>query len=327
MRFSIVTPAYNAATYLPQMLDSLRAQSHTDWELRIVDDGSTDATFSIIAEAAEADRRIKPRYLPENSGSCYLPRAIAMREAEGEYIVNIDADDLVAPDYLATLERALLTTGADIAYADMVSLREGRDPEPLLSMEEKFYGECFPGAGIFPLTLDRWRVSGVGATARRLALASLEAFDAEFAERKPRGIFDNENLTRLDILMAESVTFCKANYFYREVSDSVSRHISPRRFELLDADMDLVEFCRRRFGVDSEAYRLSQRQLFHHVIEFMRFLNRYPTLPPASHDITRKAFEALDLRAVKGIVSPRYQLLMKVGYPVAIKLLRLRKAK
>jgi glycosyltransferase involved in cell wall biosynthesis len=94
---SIIIPAYNAAAYLPDSVQSVREQTFTDWELLIVDDGSTDNTAAVSAQFD--DSRIRYIY-QENKG---LPgaRNTGIRAATGSYLAFLDADDRYHPDKLA----------------------------------------------------------------------------------------------------------------------------------------------------------------------------------------------------------------------------------
>lgn len=323
MMFSIVTPAFNAEAHLREMLASVRRQSVLDWELRIVDDGSSDATRAIMEEAALDDPRIKPLYLDANSGSCFYPRRLAIEHSEGDYIVNIDADDTIEKDYLYNLQSRILQTGADIIYADMYVTGREDEPSKFITADESRYNRILSGESIFNLTLDRWEVSGVGATSRRLALASMELFDSEFSLDRYCGTFENENLTRIDLFLARNVAFAKAAYFYRHNPESVSRKTSVKKFELLEADSYLCEFVGKYFGKDSVQYREANRQLFHHSIECLRLLNAHPWFEDRdlAVAITRQALKDIDLKAVRGVVSPGYRALVRSGYHFAKKIL------
>ena len=316
MKFSIVTPSFNAERYLPEMLESLRRQSFADWELRIVDDGSTDSTAGIIRKAAEADPRIKPLFMAENSGSCFKPRRLAIESSEGEYIVNVDADDMVEPDYLLKLDAKIAETKADLIYADMYLYEGESEPTKLIELSPDFYTGCRRGAEIFPLAVDSWRVSCVGAMKRTLARQSLLLFDREFASPTAWNAFDNENLSRLDLFLAERVAFSSARYFYRQVSGSVTHSLSPRNFGLLLSDISLCDFAERNFPADSETVILVHRQLFHHTIEFMRLLRRHSPLLKGSgvEKIVRRAHNRINFNILRGKVSPRYRALMMAGY-------------
>ncbi len=91
-RVSIILPCHNGAKYLPRALKSVQAQTFTDWDLVVVDDGSDDETASIVTEFAGNDDRIKLVINPKNLGiQKSLNRGlVALR---GEYVARIDDDD------------------------------------------------------------------------------------------------------------------------------------------------------------------------------------------------------------------------------------------
>jgi glycosyltransferase involved in cell wall biosynthesis len=95
---SVITPAYNAAAFVTQTLDSVRAQTFDDWELVIVDDGSTDGTTAIIADYQERDGRI--RLLHQANAGPSAARNHAMRSARGAFLAFLDSDDTWEPEYL-----------------------------------------------------------------------------------------------------------------------------------------------------------------------------------------------------------------------------------
>ncbi|WP_373976574.1 glycosyltransferase [Chitinibacter sp. SCUT-21] len=98
MTVSFVLPCFNAAQYLQQTLDSLIAQSHTDWECIAIDDGSSDQTLAILQAAAQQDARFKIISRPNRGLIASLNEGIAA--AQGEWIARIDADDICLPDRL-----------------------------------------------------------------------------------------------------------------------------------------------------------------------------------------------------------------------------------
>lgn len=107
MSISIVIPTYNAEAHLGQTLDSVLAQTVADWELVLVDDGSTDGTVDVARAYADRDRRFRI-VLQENRGTA-LARNRGLAEATGrsDYIVFLDHDDLWERDALETLLREL----------------------------------------------------------------------------------------------------------------------------------------------------------------------------------------------------------------------------
>ncbi|MDR0979790.1 MAG: glycosyltransferase [Candidatus Nomurabacteria bacterium] len=109
---SIIVPVYNAAAYLAECLDSVLAQSEPDWELLLVDDGSTDASATIGQAYAKRDARIC--YVAQPNQGVSAARNHGLRLARGEFVAFLDADDALHPDFLATM----LAQDADIVVAE-----------------------------------------------------------------------------------------------------------------------------------------------------------------------------------------------------------------
>ncbi|MBX3594172.1 glycosyltransferase family 2 protein [Sphingomonas sp.] len=108
---SVIMPVYNGATHLAATLDSLWAQRFPDFELILVDDGSTDGTRDLIA--AQRDPRIRAIFAERNMGPV-AARNRAAGEARGRYIAALDADDLALPDRFAR-QVALLDADRSVA--------------------------------------------------------------------------------------------------------------------------------------------------------------------------------------------------------------------
>lgn len=100
MLVSIVMPTYNCGRYIAQSIDSVLAQTVTDWELLIVDDCSTDNTAEIVGEYTQKYPNIHYACLEKNGGPA-VARTEAMRRANGKYIAFLDSDDLWVPEKLA----------------------------------------------------------------------------------------------------------------------------------------------------------------------------------------------------------------------------------
>ena len=121
-QFSIIIPCFNAAATLPDTLASLQAQTLTDWEALLVDDGSSDATPAIIAEAALADPRLRLLRNPRKGPSA--ARNHAVTQAQGQIIAFCDADDLWAPQKLARMAALFTEPQTDAVFARIAFFRE-----------------------------------------------------------------------------------------------------------------------------------------------------------------------------------------------------------
>lgn len=115
---SVIVAIYNAQKTLPRLIDSLKAQTMTGFEVLLIDDGSTDASGSICDEVSESDDRFKVFHKPnEGIGAT---RQFGIEHAQGEYSIHADADDWVEPDYLEKLYNKAMETGADMVICDFL---------------------------------------------------------------------------------------------------------------------------------------------------------------------------------------------------------------
>lgn len=92
-------PCYNQGHFLEECLASLRAQASSDWEALIVDDASTDGKTPALCDQFASDQ-VRVLHLPHNHGRA-TARQAAVQHARGEFVLRLDADDCVAPSYLA----------------------------------------------------------------------------------------------------------------------------------------------------------------------------------------------------------------------------------
>ena len=109
---TVAMPAYNAAAHLREALDSILTQTFEDFELLVVDDGSTDNTLALATAAAEADSRVRIERLSVNRGRA-TARNMALGRARGRYLAWMDADDIALPQRLE-LQHACLEAQPDI---------------------------------------------------------------------------------------------------------------------------------------------------------------------------------------------------------------------
>lgn len=121
---SILLSTYNRATYLPTALDSVLAQTYSDWELLISNDGSTDHTQSIVAPYLH-DARV--RYLPHTNIQVAHSRNLAARLALGDYFAILDSDDYYAADHLG--KNIQFLTQHDLDFCHSHPVIEGGPPD------------------------------------------------------------------------------------------------------------------------------------------------------------------------------------------------------
>jgi teichuronic acid biosynthesis glycosyltransferase TuaG len=95
-RVSVIVPAHNAAPFIEQTIESVRGQTCRDWEIIVVDDGSSDDTWELLQALAPRVRSFRR----EHAGGPAVARNLALEHAVGEFAAFLDADDLLLPRYL-----------------------------------------------------------------------------------------------------------------------------------------------------------------------------------------------------------------------------------
>ncbi|MCK8480686.1 glycosyltransferase family 2 protein [Psychroserpens algicola] len=115
---SILIPFKNTEHYLEECLDSVIAQEHQNWELLIVDDHSTDNSYTLVSAYAEKDKRVK---LFKNKGNGIIEALrLAFSESSGTYITRMDSDDIMHPQKLGTMLKDLKSHGRQTVALGLV---------------------------------------------------------------------------------------------------------------------------------------------------------------------------------------------------------------
>lgn len=143
MSISIIVPVYNTEKYLSACLDSILTQSFTDFELLLVDDGSTDKSGEICDEYAQKDSRI--RVFHKENGGVSSARNLGIEEAVGDYLHFVDADDIV----LSGAYEYLNTVIWEYSRPDIICFKSQRDSVGLSKWgkeKERFYQDMHQGA-------------------------------------------------------------------------------------------------------------------------------------------------------------------------------------
>lgn len=112
MTFSIIIPVYNAEATLRRCLESLVKQPFADYELLLINDGSTDGSDAICREYAAVYPQIK--YLTKENGGVSSARNLGLELAQGAYILFVDSDDYVSADYLPCIHSAISAREPDL---------------------------------------------------------------------------------------------------------------------------------------------------------------------------------------------------------------------
>lgn len=110
---SVIVPLYNMERFIEETLHSIASSTYLNYEIVVMDDGSTDASLSIAQRFAETHPNLQIRVLSQSNQGASEARNNAIKQAKGKYILPIDADDLVSPEYMGKAV-ALLEQRTDV---------------------------------------------------------------------------------------------------------------------------------------------------------------------------------------------------------------------
>ncbi|MBR3365774.1 glycosyltransferase [Candidatus Saccharibacteria bacterium] len=210
LKVSIIVPAYNIAEYLPACLDSILAQDFEDFEIIIIDDGSTDQTPKIADEYEEKFDKIST--IHQKNAGLSAARNTGIKKAKGKYLAFIDGDDLIAKSFLRALYGAIESTSSDLAVCELIEFsNQIPDEKAVSSPEVKTREEAVSGLL-------------VGQENRDIIVCN-KLFKKELFEniKFPVGELHEDNLTTYKLFAeTNSVAYIKDRlYYYRKRPGSI----------------------------------------------------------------------------------------------------------
>lgn len=134
-RVSVIVPVYQVEQYLPRCIDSILAQTFSDFELILVNDGTKDGCPAIMQAYAERDARI--RQVHKENGGLSSARNAGLDVARGEYIAFVDSDDYIAPTLLEDAVYAADKTGAQQVLFNYCLVVDGEEKEAYLDFQDE----------------------------------------------------------------------------------------------------------------------------------------------------------------------------------------------
>lgn len=249
MTVSIIIPAYNAAATLRRCVNSVLSQTVSDWELLLVDDGSTDGTAALCDAYASSDPlRIRAFHKP--NGGVSSARNAGMARAAGEYLAFIDADDRVDTHYLALLLRG---RGADMA---VTGCRYGSTPQKPVG------GGDFRSAG----EIGRHAASLINAD--RLCFPVAKLFRRDITERHGLRFAEDMRFAEDNVFCWQYLLHAETLYVDAETPYQMITEPGHKPYRLTFAEMETVDSRLHALRLQLEArygrrLDIAPEQLFH----------------------------------------------------------------
>ncbi|HEM3460851.1 TPA: SP_1767 family glycosyltransferase [Streptococcus suis] len=217
---SVIVPVYNVKPYLARCLDSLLKQTHTNFELLLVNDGSKDGSAFILEEYAKKDSRI--RVIHQENMGVSAARNRAIDEAKGSYITFIDSDDFVEDFYLEHLYQSAVASGSDIAATNFSSFNEERQSFLFYHTKESYFQKVYSVQEWMDLEGDMKNNMHLAFTFSPLKLFKRELFGDI---RYPVGRLREDDATIYKLyLKANQIHFTnEGTYYYSQRAEGLSR--------------------------------------------------------------------------------------------------------
>lgn len=270
---SVIVPVWNAGSLLREALESLRRQSHVNFEVIMVNDGSTDDSEKICRIFCESDARFI--LLNQKNGGVSAARNAGIEAAAGEWIAFMDADDLMMPDALCSLFEAAEESGAQIIVGDYS--RGKKCDSGCMSIcqnGKKIKYDILPSGDAIKMGLYQKRIlnNPWGVLFHR----SVFAGNPPLRFRKCR--YEDLDLFYQAFDRVEKVCLLKEKvYFYRDVPGSFINSWSDARLDVLDVTDRMVEYFK---GKNHELLKAARDRRFSAHFNMLVEMRRYGIYNP-----------------------------------------------
>lgn len=309
-RISVIVPIYKVEPYLRRCVDSILAQTFTDFELILVDDGSPDNCGSICDEYAAQDSRVQ--VIHQKNGGLSAARNAGLdwvfANSESEWITFVDSDDWVHSAYLETLYRAVTEHEVSIGMCEAKHMKE-------YSMEEA------SGIGVsMMLTAEEAYVSRYGMA--MMAWGKLYHRCCWEQSRFPIGRIHEDAFTVYRLLFAcEKVAVCDTPFYYYYYNQEGITHSkwTTRRLDEVEAHEQQLAFLKHDYPAayrrEAEAYVCV---LTNQLIQMQKCTGDYQTLENELHAKLRRALKEYRKTCSKRIEGKEW--IYETAFPFEMKL-------
>ena len=256
MLFSILVPVYNSIETLNECLNSVAAQTERDFELVLVDDGSTDGCGALCDELAKQFSSAK--VVHQANKGLVLARRAGVQATAGEYCVFLDADDTIAPDTLAVLRETIERENADVVIYNFYNRYL---PDETLDMAKPVFadGTVFRGEEkrtVYEMVVSSWRLNNLVTKAIRAELVRRDDTPFEAYAQNPH--MEDLLQSLYPLTHASCIVYlARPLYYYRRNAEGISGRVDPGQIESQFSEpvMARLERAMAEWGMDTPVYR------------------------------------------------------------------------
>ena len=270
MRFSVIVPVYNVSQYLQECVDALTRQTFDDYEIILVDDGSTDDS-GVRCDGFRSEFPDRVRVIHQTNGGLGAARNTGLEAARGEYFLFVDSDDTISRDTLRILDRKIRETSAKmVVFGFYYVYPDRKEPgeEPMLA------GEDHVTLAQHPELLMQTPSACLRAWHRSL-------FDDPEVRFPGRVWYEDLRTTPKALAHCDSISVIPDRlYFYLQREGSILHNPNLRRnLEILDAMDDLLDYFTRNGLMEQYGPWLECLTAENMILAAQRVLMRDPKAP------------------------------------------------
>uniref|UniRef100_B8HRA4 Glycosyl transferase family 2 n=1 Tax=Cyanothece sp. (strain PCC 7425 / ATCC 29141) TaxID=395961 RepID=B8HRA4_CYAP4 len=249
---SVILPVYNGEPFIEKTLNSILTQTYSNFEVLVIDDGSTDQTETVVTSFAQRDPRIK--LLKQANAGVAAARNFGIQSAKGEFIAPIDADDLWFPDFLEKQVRCMLNSDSSVGlvYAWLIKIDQNGSPTGDFCAS-RIEGDVYP-----TLLCHDFIANASCVLIRRSCLQCVGGYDSSLKARNGQGCEDWDLYLRIAELHQIRVV-PEFLVGYRQRSDSMSCN-----YQSMAQSRELIwETIRQKYpNIPAIIYRLSMSSFY-----------------------------------------------------------------
>ncbi len=247
---TIIVPIYNGEEYLKRCVDSILSQTYTDFELILVDDGSTDSSLSICERYAETDSRVVVHH--KENGGLVAARKSGLSLAKGEYIGFVDCDDYIESDMYENLMSVAKKDCADIVTSGIIIDHITHSKSEKNNISQGFYDSQKLQNEVIPKML----ISSGFVKYGLIPGVVVKVIRRSVLEKALPNVYNDITIGEDVAITAYSIINCSslsvidsASYHYIQYESSMVRVFNPKRIEKIEKLYDCIS------KIDCEAYQ------------------------------------------------------------------------
>lgn len=295
---SIIVPVYNVEKYIHKCLDSILAQNFSDYEVILVDDGSTDSSGSICDQYTSEHASFTCIHKP--NGGLPSARKRGYEASRGQYVTFVDSDDWIAPNMYSKMCQAIHDTHADIVLCNYIAAMPDREQVCTAPFASGFYDKSRLTEEVYPSMIYSGTFYKYGISPNLWNKIFRRELLREHLFHVPDDVIVGEDAlaSYSCILEAASVYIVdEALYYYRSNADSLSRSTMPAR--RLPENHKLFQTLWN--VIDSTTYPCMEKQLNYYFVYqcLLTYIPVFSNMTHTSHSFRKTFLEECDFPLIR----------------------------